>query len=94
MVTQYDDKGKIFTQVVSKEPIEVKIMTAQHLIEGLIHVRRDVRIKDELNQESRFLAVTDAVVYNHQNEELYRCNFLILNVEHIIWVIPTEEMQS
>lgn len=94
MVTQYDDKGKIFTQVVSKEPIEVKIMTQHNLISGLIHVRRDIRIKDELNQENRFLAVTDAVIYNHRNEELYRTNFLIVNVSHIIWVIPAEELQS
>ena len=29
MVTQYDDKGKIFTQVISKKPVPVIIQTTK-----------------------------------------------------------------
>lgn len=90
MVTSYDEKGKIFTQVVNKRPVQVTIQTIQTLIRGTIHVRQDSRVKDELNQDERFLAVTDAVVYNQQEQELYKTNFLVINVNHIIWAIPEE----
>ena len=90
MVTSYDEKGKIFTQVVNKRPVQVTIQTIQTLIRGTIHVRQDSRVKDELNQDERFLAVTDAVVYNQQEQELYKTSFLVINVNHIIWAIPEE----
>ena len=92
MVTQYDDKGKIFTQVVTKHPVLVTIQTVNNIIHGAIHIRRDARVKDELNSSERFLAVTEAVVHNLLNEELYRTNFLVLNVDQIVLVIPEEEM--
>lgn len=95
MSTQYDEKGKIFTQVVSKHPIQVTIQTITSTIRGLVYVRPDARVKDELNsatERDHFLAVTDAVVYNHQNEEIFRSGFLVINVSHIVWVIPEEEI--
>lgn len=91
MVTQYDDKGKIFTQVVSKHPVEVVIQTNSQTIRGTIHVRPNARVKDELNGQERFVAVTGAVVYNTMNEEIHRSNFLLINSDHIIWIIPEEE---
>ena len=93
MVTQYDEKGKIFTQVVSKQPVMVMIHTAQNIIHGSIHVRPDLRLKDELNgQREHFLAVTDAVIFDTQKNELYRSNFMLLNIDQIVWIIPNEEM--
>ena len=95
MVTQYDEKGKIFTQVVSKEPVLVTIQTVNQIIRGSIHVRPESRVKDELNGgKENFIAVTDAVVYSANNEELYRCSFLVVNLTHIIWVIPEEEFSN
>lgn len=93
MVTQYDEKGKIFTQVVAKEPVLVTIQTTNQLVRGSIHVRPESRVKDELNNSKEpFVAVTDAIVYNLQQEELYRCSFLVINISHIVWVIPEEEI--
>lgn len=93
MVTQYDEKGKIFTQVVSKEPILVVIQTGQVIVRGLIHVRPDTRLKDELNNlRERFVAVTDASVTNLHGEELYRSNFLVLNIDQIIWITPQDQL--
>lgn len=91
MVTQYDDKGKIFTQVVTKHPVPVIVQTAQYQIRGILHVKPDQRVKDELNGQERFIAVTDAVVYNSDNVELYRSSFLVLNTAHIQWLVPDEE---
>jgi hypothetical protein len=94
MVTHYDEKGKIFTQVVSKHPVQVLIQTVLNAIRGTIHVRTDARVKDELNGTDGFIAVTDAVVYNILNEEVYRSGFMVINTNHIIWVIPEEEMAA
>jgi hypothetical protein len=94
MVTHYDEKGKIFTQVVSKHPVPVIIQTAQNLIRGIVHVRPDFRVKDELNGTDGFMAVTDAVVFNSLNEELYRSSFMVVNTNHIVWVIPEEELAA
>ncbi len=94
MVTHYDEKGKVFTEVVSKRPVQVVIQTVQNTIRGTIHVRPDFRVKDELNGTDGFMAVTDAVVFNSLNEELYRTAFLVVNTNHIIWVIPEEEITA
>jgi hypothetical protein len=91
MVTQYDEKGKFFTQVVSKHPVPVTVYTAQNRIRGIFHVKHNQRVKDELNGPERFIAVTDAVVYNSLNEEIYRADFLVLNTDQIIWLVPDEE---
>jgi len=92
MVTQYDDKGKVFTQVINKEPLLVTIQTNQQMIRGTIYVRPGIRLKDNLNGQEQFLAVTDAVLLNSQNQEIFRTNFLAVNVDHIVWVFPDEEM--
>jgi hypothetical protein len=92
MVTQYDDKGKIFTQVISKEPVLVTIQTTGNMIRGTIHVRQGTRIKDELNTQENFVAVTEAAVFNSQGEEIYRSEFLILNVDQIVFVIPEDDL--
>ena len=91
MVTQYDDKGKFFTQVVSKHPVPVTIQTLENLIKGTLHIKPNLRVKDELNGQERFIAVTDAVVYNDRNEEIFRTSFLVINTDHIIWLVPDDE---
>jgi hypothetical protein len=90
MVTQYDEKGKIFTQVIPKEPVLVTIQTSRNIIQGTMHVRQGARIKDELNGQEKFLAVTGAVVFNDLKEEIQRCDFMVVNVEHVVWLIPDE----
>lgn len=92
MVTQFDDKGKIFTQVISKKPVAVIIQTKRQIIRGIIHVRPTERVIDELNHTQTFIAVTDAIVLDGQGKVLYTSNFLTLNTEHIIWIIPAEDV--
>jgi hypothetical protein len=94
MVTHYDDKGKIFTQVVAKHPVQVIIQTVQNTIRGTIYIRPDSRVKDELNTTDHFLAVTNAEVFNTQNEAVYQSSFMVVNTNHIVWVIPEEEINS
>jgi hypothetical protein len=89
----YDEKGKIFTQVIPKQPIHVVVQTVHNLIEGSVHARPNQRLKDEINEgRDRFLAVTDATVFDLQKVELFRTSFLLLNLENIIWIIPQDEI--
>jgi hypothetical protein len=67
MVTQYDEKGKIFTQVISKKPVPVIIQN---------------------------IAVTEASVLDDQGSPIYTCDFVTLNKEQIIWIIPDDEVQQ
>ncbi len=89
----YDDKGKIFTQVIPKQPIQVIVETTHDLIHGTLYARHDARLKDEFNSVAeRFVAVTEATVYDLQKIEKYRASFLLLNIEHIVWIIPQDEL--
>jgi predicted ABC-type ATPase len=95
MTMRYDDKGKYFTDVISKQRVPAMIHTGNHFIRGHIHARHNQRLKDELNIVEPFIAVTDAVVYNNTGEELHRASFLALNRNQIHWIIPeNEEGQS
>ena len=91
MVTHYDDKGKTFTDVITKISVPVHLQTDQHLIQGNVHIRPDERVKDELNQNESFLAVTSARVFDLSGNLLYQCSFLAVNRQHIVWLFQDEE---
>ena len=88
MLTQYDEKGKIFTDVVSKIAVYATIQTTTHRMRGRIHVRRDERIKDELDRDEGFLALTEVTVFSEDGSVLFNAPFLAVQREHIVWVIP------
>jgi hypothetical protein len=46
MTTEYDEKGKFYTNVVSKVAVPSIIQTTTHLIRGFVHVRQGDRYKD------------------------------------------------
>ena len=91
MSFEYDEKGKIFTDVVSKIAIYATIQTTTHLMRGRIHVRRDQRIIDELDLNENFLAITDVNVLGADGQVIYQSPFLALRRTHIIWVIPEQK---
>jgi hypothetical protein len=92
MAIEYDDNGKFYTDVVSKEPVSVMIQTVTHRIVGNIHVGQDRRLKDELDLAEKFVAITDAVIYSPDNQILYQANFLAVQRAEIVWVMPVGEI--
>lgn len=90
MSTHYDEKGKFYTEIISKKNVPVSIQTLHNRIEGIVHIRRGERLKDELNISEVFLAVTDAVIYDNDNNELHRIDFLALNRNNIMWIFPKD----
>jgi hypothetical protein len=94
MSIRFDEKGKFFTEIVSKEAVPVIIQTPTHQIHGNIHVRPGQRLKDEINQSETFFAVTEAIIYNAANEEIYRCDFMAVHREYIVWLLPQDQIMQ
>ena len=90
MTIEFDEKGKIFTDIVSKVAIPAVVQTTQHLIRGNVHVRRDERLKDELDRDELFLAITDASVVGADGQVLYQTRFLAVRRAQIVWVMPAQ----
>jgi hypothetical protein len=90
MSVWYDDKGKFFTDVITKDVVPSIIQTLVSRIEGNLHVRVDERVKDELNRDEQFLAITDALVYNLHGDKVSNAEFMLINRDHIIWIVPDE----
>ncbi len=93
MTHRIDDKGKYFTEVISKEMLPVILQSTVNRIHGFIYVRRGERLKDELNHLEQFFAVTNAEVFGLNGEHLYRSSFITLNRDQIVWIIPANELQ-
>jgi hypothetical protein len=90
MTIEYDEKGKRFTDIVTKRPVYATLQTTRHLIRGNVHVRRDQRIKDELDLDDKFIAVTDVSILGEDGQVLFQAPFLAVNRGQIIWVLPEQ----
>jgi hypothetical protein len=90
MTTEYDEHGKYFTDIVTKVSIPVTVQTTTHLMRGHMHVRRDQRVKDELDRDEKFLALTDVQVLGRDGQTLYHSPFLAVDRGHVVWVMPEQ----
>jgi hypothetical protein len=88
MTIEYDEKGKVFTDIVTKMPVFVTIQTTTHLMRGHMHVRRDQRVKDELDGNEKFLALTDVQVQGPDGQTLFHAPFIAVRRDQIVWVMP------
>ncbi len=90
MAIQYDEKGKFFTDVVPKVPVQAVVQTTAQLIRGKIHVREGERLKDELDRDELFLAMTDASILGVDGQVQFEAPFLAVRRSQIIWVLPDQ----
>lgn len=91
MTIEYDEKGKIFTDIVTKMPVFVTLQTTTHLMRGHMHVRRDQRVKDELDLDEKFLALTDVQVQGPDGQTLFQAPFIAVRRDQIVWVMPDSQ---
>jgi hypothetical protein len=94
MTVEFDENGKIFTDVISKVAIPAVVQTTLHLIRGNVHVRHDERLKDELDHDELFLAITDASVIGADGQTLHQAKFLAVRRAQIVWVMPAHETED
>lgn len=91
MTVEYDEKGKFYTNVISKVAVPCVLQTTTHLIKGLVHVRKGERLKDELENTEHFIAVTSASVYDADGKVIFRGPFLAVRSRQIVWIMPVDE---
>jgi hypothetical protein len=91
MSIEYDEKGKFFTDVVTKIPIPSIVQTTTHLIRGYVHIRQGERLKDELENNERFTAITDVTVSDMAGNVVFSGPFLAVRRDQIIWVMPVDK---
>lgn len=94
MTVRYDEKGKYFTNVITKDAVPCILQTLMHRIRGFVHVRIGERLIDEIDHSKGFIAVTDAQVFSLQGQELYHSDFVIVNCDHLVWIIPEEDLNQ
>jgi hypothetical protein len=92
MSLHYDEKGKFFTDYITKDTIRAVIQTATHRIEGTLYVRAGERVLDMLNRSDKYIALTDTEIFDLAGEKIASCEFLALNVDLVIWLKPEEPM--
>jgi hypothetical protein len=93
MYSQFDEKGKLFTNVVAKKPVQVCIQVTSHRIVGTVYIRPENRLKDEINMPEAFLAVTDAQVEDESGQVVYSNKFLVVNRSQILWMAPESDYE-
>ena len=91
MSLEFNEKGKYFTDIISKAAVPAIIQTTTHRIEGFVHIRMDGRLKDELDRNESFLAVTNARVFNVDGTLLLGADFLSVSRMQIVWVVPSDD---
>jgi uncharacterized protein DUF6812 len=90
MSIQFDEKGKFFTDLVPKIAVRAVVQTTSQLIRGNVHVREGERLKDELDRDELFLAVTDAVIVDAGGQVQFQTPFLAVRRSQVVWVFPDE----
>lgn len=90
-----DDKGKVFTHKVRTQDVEVNITTVTSKLHGFIHVAPGNRLKDQLNtRDEQFLALTNATYRNHDDKDGMHIDFIAINKQHIVSVVPIDESRT
>lgn len=72
---------------IDKIQVKVIIQTTRQLLTGTIHVRMNLREKDDINFAEQFIAVTGVEFPGMHAPQL---DSIILNKNEIVWFAPTE----
>jgi hypothetical protein len=91
---EYDEKGKKFTDIVTKKPVYATVQTTKQMLRGNIHVHQDQRIKDELDIDDKFIAITDVSILGADGQVLFQTPFLAVNRAQIVWVLPEQKQNE
>ena len=91
MEYRVNEKGKVFTTHVTKRRLLITACVRDWIIQGVVHLTGDNRLKDELNDTETFVAVTDAQVSHAQSEQpAYKTAVVIVQKSEIAWIFPHE----
>jgi hypothetical protein len=81
-----------FSDKIEKVAKRVVLQTLDDVILGDFHYRPRLRLIDEMISGDQYLAITNAVVYDKAGRVRFRSKFLSVNRDHIVLIIPWDEM--
>jgi len=91
MVRRIDPTEKLVSSHVRKERFVCIIQTVTQRIRGEAFRSTSNRIVDDLNGAEKFIALTHAEVLGPSDEILARAQFMLVNKNHIVWVLPADD---
>ncbi len=96
MDLRIDEKGKYYTQRITKDTLLVLLRTADEIVAGSIHIRPEQRLKDELDaNRSPFIALTGVAVYDQSGQTCcYQTDVLFVSISQIVTIAPVESMRN
>jgi len=80
---------------VDKEEKRITVYTDSYKITGKVFLPRGGRISDFLGgiTEKRFIPVKEVIVTDFSGNEVCKSNFINLNTERVVYVVPDEEIE-
>jgi hypothetical protein len=69
---------------------KVTILSQKHRIEGLIDLIPGARLTDYMNHSNRFIAITDARVFDRQDNQILEAKFIDVLVDNIEIIFPSD----
>ena len=72
------------------EKTKVTILSPTHKIEGLIDLIPGARLTDYMNSSSRFIAVTDARIFDYEGNQILEAKFIDVLVDNIEVILPSD----
>jgi len=69
---------------------KVTILSQTHRIEGLIDLIPGARLTDYMNHSNRFIAITDARVFDQKDNQILEAKFLDVLVDNIEIIFPSD----
>ena len=94
MTGWYNEKGKYFTEKLNKDLVKALIQTTSARIQGYLHIRKDERVLDAVNNSSQYIALTDDKILDSDGNGHLDFEFITLNRDQIIWILPMNEPGS
>lgn len=84
-------KERGFRPFVNTVQYPVIIQTLHNRIHGNLHTRESERIKDAVNSNELFIAITNVQIFDSDGViEMKKSDFLAINRQNIIWIIENK----
>jgi hypothetical protein len=84
-------KERGFRPFVNTTQYPVIIQTGSNRIHGNLHTRENERIKDALNSNELFIAITNVQIFDMNGQtELKKSDFLAINRTQVVWIVENK----
>jgi hypothetical protein len=87
-------ESKTAPEKVTEQPIEVIIQTDVQRIHGKLPIRPQKLLGEDPNDVPQFLKVTDGRVLSDGKEASLSFDVLMVNRDHIVWILPLKDREG